>query len=441
MSPARIIILVVALVAGLGAALLMQRRPDKAPRRPRIESRRRPCRCSSPPPTSRSATRSPPAICAGSTGRSPACRPASSARTRRPRPNRSSSARSPATPILGIRADPPRKADQDRRHRLPLRRASGRQARHRHHAPTVAAPTRPAASSCPMTASTWSAPTRPEGASRRDRRRLCQRDDPAQHPGARHRPERPGAQRREGRDRRDRDARGRSRARSRSSPRARRSVRCPSRCAACKDAGEVVTGADDGALTLVRYGVTSKERETMTVERILLAAALGADRPVPPRRRPGARRTERPVLNVGASEHAIARKLDLSIGRSLVVELPRDAKEVFVANPEGRQRGRPLGPQDLHHRHRRRLDLDVRHRRRRPPDLGARDRGRARSQRAAPDPALGAAAGRDRGQAGRQLDPADRQRRQRLRGDPGRRHRQRLRRHRPAACSPRPRAR
>jgi pilus assembly protein CpaC len=41
-----------------------------------------------------------------------------------------------------------------------------------------------------------------------------------------------------------------------------------------------------------------------------------------------------PVLNVGSSEHAIARKLDLSIGRSLVIELPRDAKEVFVANPK-----------------------------------------------------------------------------------------------------------
>lgn len=41
-----------------------------------------------------------------------------------------------------------------------------------------------------------------------------------------------------------------------------------------------------------------------------------------------------PVLNVGASEHAISRRLDLSIGRSLIVELPRDAKEVFVANPK-----------------------------------------------------------------------------------------------------------
>jgi pilus assembly protein CpaC len=41
-----------------------------------------------------------------------------------------------------------------------------------------------------------------------------------------------------------------------------------------------------------------------------------------------------PVLNVGASEHAIARRLDLSIGRSMIIELPRDAKEVFVANPK-----------------------------------------------------------------------------------------------------------
>ncbi|BCB21771.1 type II and III secretion system protein family protein [Bosea sp. ANAM02] len=41
-----------------------------------------------------------------------------------------------------------------------------------------------------------------------------------------------------------------------------------------------------------------------------------------------------PVLNVGSSESAISRKLDLSIGRSLIVELPRDAKEVFVANPK-----------------------------------------------------------------------------------------------------------
>src|SRR5215218_7873902 len=41
-----------------------------------------------------------------------------------------------------------------------------------------------------------------------------------------------------------------------------------------------------------------------------------------------------PVLEVGPDEQAIARRIDLSIGRSLVVDLPRDAKEVFVANPK-----------------------------------------------------------------------------------------------------------
>jgi pilus assembly protein CpaC len=69
----------------------------------------------------------------------------------------------------------------------------------------------------------------------------------------------------------------------------------------------------------------------MSVERILLAAALALAAAGPA----AAQSTvPAPVLNVGASEHAIARRLDLSIGRSIVVELPRDAKEVFVANPK-----------------------------------------------------------------------------------------------------------
>ena len=41
-----------------------------------------------------------------------------------------------------------------------------------------------------------------------------------------------------------------------------------------------------------------------------------------------------PVVHVGAAEQAVARSVDLSIGRSLIVDLPRDAKEVFVANPK-----------------------------------------------------------------------------------------------------------
>lgn len=55
---------------------------------------------------------------------------------------------------------------------------------------------------------------------------------------------------------------------------------------------------------------------------VVLATPLRAQEKVPA-----------PVLSVGTSEHAVARKLDLSIGRSVVVDLPRDAKEVFVANP------------------------------------------------------------------------------------------------------------
>lgn len=68
----------------------------------------------------------------------------------------------------------------------------------------------------------------------------------------------------------------------------------------------------------------------MTVERILLSAALALCLAGPVVAQSV---DQAPVLNAGASDHALARKLDLSIGRSIVVDLPRDAKEVFVANP------------------------------------------------------------------------------------------------------------
>ncbi|WFT82534.1 type II and III secretion system protein family protein [Methylobacterium sp. CB376] len=41
-----------------------------------------------------------------------------------------------------------------------------------------------------------------------------------------------------------------------------------------------------------------------------------------------------PVLSIGPQEAEIARRIDLTQGRSLVIDLPRDAKEVFVANPK-----------------------------------------------------------------------------------------------------------
>jgi len=74
----------------------------------------------------------------------------------------------------------------------------------------------------------------------------------------------------------------------------------------------------------------------MIADRILLPALLAAALVAPAYAQSGRASTTgpAPVLNVGTSEHAIARKLDLSIGRSIVVELPRDAKEVFVANPK-----------------------------------------------------------------------------------------------------------
>jgi pilus assembly protein CpaC len=41
-----------------------------------------------------------------------------------------------------------------------------------------------------------------------------------------------------------------------------------------------------------------------------------------------------PVVHVGANDQVTARQIDLSIGRSMIIDLPRDAKEVFVANPK-----------------------------------------------------------------------------------------------------------
>ncbi|PZU94301.1 MAG: secretin [Chelatococcus sp.] len=74
----------------------------------------------------------------------------------------------------------------------------------------------------------------------------------------------------------------------------------------------------------------------MTVDRSLMAAALALALATPALATPALAQTSgpAPILSVGASEHASARRVDLSIGRSLVVDLPRDAKEVFVANPK-----------------------------------------------------------------------------------------------------------
>jgi pilus assembly protein CpaC len=40
-----------------------------------------------------------------------------------------------------------------------------------------------------------------------------------------------------------------------------------------------------------------------------------------------------PRMNTGAADQVMARNIEMGVGRSIVVDLPRDAKEVFVANP------------------------------------------------------------------------------------------------------------
>lgn len=67
-----------------------------------------------------------------------------------------------------------------------------------------------------------------------------------------------------------------------------------------------------------------------TVLAALLLASLAPVRPV--LAQPSL--TAAPVLAVGANETTTSRKIDLTMGRSVVIDLPRDAKEVFVANPK-----------------------------------------------------------------------------------------------------------
>lgn len=60
---------------------------------------------------------------------------------------------------------------------------------------------------------------------------------------------------------------------------------------------------------------------------LLSGSCLAAAGPAP------AQGVASPVLTIGAAEASVARKVELTKGRSLIVDLPRDAKEVFVANP------------------------------------------------------------------------------------------------------------
>jgi pilus assembly protein CpaC len=44
-------------------------------------------------------------------------------------------------------------------------------------------------------------------------------------------------------------------------------------------------------------------------------------------------RAPSPRINAGPADNVMARSIEMGVGRSIVVDLPRDAKEVFVANP------------------------------------------------------------------------------------------------------------
>ncbi|HYF53831.1 MAG TPA: type II and III secretion system protein family protein [Salinarimonas sp.] len=76
----------------------------------------------------------------------------------------------------------------------------------------------------------------------------------------------------------------------------------------------------------------------------LVAAVLAALGPAPalaknpgappPPLETGAGGASAPVIAISPAEQGGSRRLDLSIGRSVIIDLPRDAKEVFVANPK-----------------------------------------------------------------------------------------------------------
>jgi len=57
------------------------------------------------------------------------------------------------------------------------------------------------------------------------------------------------------------------------------------------------------------------------------ARAQGSDKAVPYSRVPS------PRMQTGAADNVMARNIEMGVGRSIAVDLPRDAKEVFVANP------------------------------------------------------------------------------------------------------------
>jgi pilus assembly protein CpaC len=87
-----------------------------------------------------------------------------------------------------------------------------------------------------------------------------------------------------------------------------------------------------GSRMMATHRNSARKRLGLLLAAVGTAVLLAAPSPV--LGRDGSAVGAAPVLEVGPYEQAVARRIDLSIGRSLIVDLPRDAKEVFVANPK-----------------------------------------------------------------------------------------------------------
>ena len=327
------------------------------------------------------------------------------------RRHRTARRRDRARAVLRRRADPRSQADQGQGAPATWPRSCRRGMR------AVSTESRrkpaPAASSCRTITSTSSCRAATKEAEKTAGvEKSTQRDDPDQHARAGDRPDGRGEERPARRGRQDRDARARRRARPRRSRCRASSARCRSRCAASLDSSNADARrrrrrtARTG-INMVRFGVSTQTTTLITAQEGIYMATGDAD----PHRagrhdrdcsRRGLPRTGRAAadaliadprtqpIKVAASDVG-SQFVPLGIGKSVVIDLPRDIKDVLVGRSEDRQRGRPLRAPRLHHRRRGRPDQRLLLRRRRPADRRLRHRGDPRPQRPARGDQAGAA--------------------------------------------------
>ncbi len=80
--------------------------------------------------------------------------------------------------------------------------------------------------------------------------------------------------------------------------------------------------------------MTTRHRVRAGSLSVLLGAAGLVLASLPSAAAPGEAFSPAPNVSVGGNEGGTSRRLELTSGRSVVIDLPRDAKEVFVANPK-----------------------------------------------------------------------------------------------------------